>query len=90
MVMPVTVERPLPGCAHGPADWLCLAASPVFAAMAWAAAGDPMAFCASGPLPMNGMAAMYLLMALFHLPPWLRLVSRRARRFPSDTSTEGE
>ena len=58
--------------------WLGLAAAPTFALMAWAVAGA-MPICASapGPLPVDGMAWMYLLMSLFHLPPWLRLVSRR-------------
>jgi hypothetical protein len=27
---------------------------------------------------LTGMAPMYLLMAAFHLAPWLRLVGRRA------------
>ncbi len=59
-----------------PARWLALAAAPSFAAMAWITAASP-ALCLSdpGPLPLDGMAAMYLLMSLFHLPPWLRLVS---------------
>ena len=29
--------------------------------------------------PINGMVVMYLLMAAFHLSPWLRLVARRTR-----------
>lgn len=62
---------------RGMADWLCLAASPVFAVMAVLAQGD------SGPMicsamtdasPFGGMVPMYLLMSLFHLPPWLRLI----------------
>lgn len=59
----------------GAAGWLALAASPVFAAMAWAAAADPgpALLCAAGRLPIHGMPAMYLLMSLFHLPSWLRL-----------------
>jgi hypothetical protein len=56
---------------------LILAASPVFALMAWIAAKDSgaMALCShgSGMLPIGGMPAMYLLMSLFHLPPWLKL-----------------
>ena len=38
-----------------------------------------MALCAPGAglLPIDGMTAMYLLMSLFHLPPWLRLARRR-------------
>ena len=65
----------------GIAKWLCLAASPTFALMAWIAANDapPMALCSSGSsiLPVGGMTAMYLLMSLFHLSPWLKLASRR-------------
>ena len=67
--------------ARGAAGWLALAASPTFALMAWIAATDarPMALCSSGPgiVPIGGMTAMYLLMCLFHLPPWLKLASRR-------------
>ncbi|WP_152988273.1 hypothetical protein [Paracoccus sp. MKU1] len=60
----------------GAAGRLALAAAPCFAAMAGITAASP-ALCLSdpGPLPLDGMATMYLLMALFHLPPWLRLVS---------------
>jgi hypothetical protein len=67
--------------ARGAAGWLALAASPTFALMAWIAANDapPMAFCAPGSsiLPIDGMTAMYLLMSLFHLSPWLKLASGR-------------
>ncbi len=66
--------------AHGAARLLGLAASPTFALMGWAAASDgPMALCSSGAgaLPMHGMTAMYLLMSLFHLSPWLKLASAR-------------
>jgi hypothetical protein len=27
--------------------------------------------------PLGGMVPMYLLMSAFHLPPWLKLVSRQ-------------
>lgn len=39
----------------------------------------PAALCFSSPrlLPLDGMTAMYLLMSLFHLPPWLKLASAR-------------
>jgi hypothetical protein len=32
--------------------------------------------------PLSGMAAMYLLMSIFHSPPWLKLISsgRKGRR----------
>lgn len=68
---------------------LSLAASPVFALMAWSAAIHPRvgALCSSGPvwLPVDGMTAMYLLMAIFHLPPWLR-----AGAAPTPQPGEGE
>jgi hypothetical protein len=32
---------------------------------------------AAGSSTLDGMAPMYLLMAAFHLGPWLRLISRR-------------
>ena len=66
---------------RGPAGWLALAAAPTFALMAWIAANDapPMPLCSSGSssLPIGGMTAMYLLMSLFHLSPWLKLASGR-------------
>jgi hypothetical protein len=75
------------GCARrGAAGWLVLAASPTFALMAWVAASEttPMALCSAGSslLPLDGMQMMYALMSLFHLAPWLTLVSGRnpARR----------
>ena len=62
---------------RGATRWLALAASPTFAAMAWITASDPgaMALCSAGSNmpPISGMPAMYLLMSLFHLPPWLKL-----------------
>jgi hypothetical protein len=59
--------------------------------MAWRSAVDPMALCGAGMLPMGGMVSMYLLMSLFHLPPWLALVSHldwTAR--PQQNQTEGD
>lgn len=63
------------------ADWLCLAAAPTFGvmALATAAAGDQSyALCSAmhEASPLTGMGTMYLLMSVFHAPPWLRLVSR--------------
>jgi hypothetical protein len=59
------------------AGWIALAASPIFALMAWIAANDarPIALCSpgSGILPIDDMTAMYLLMSVFHLRPWLGL-----------------
>jgi len=67
--------------ARGAAGWLALAAAPTFALMAWTAArnASPMPLCSMAPgiLPIDGMTAMYLLMSLFHLSPWLKLVSGR-------------
>jgi len=64
--------------------WLAFAASPAFALMAWITAEDASrtALCGSGAriLPIDGMTAMYLLMSLFHLSPWLGSLSGRPRR----------
>jgi hypothetical protein len=62
------------------ASLLSLAAAPTFVVMAlWSAvAGGPTAMmCSSGGgvLSLNGMAAMYALMSVFHVSPWLTLLS---------------
>ena len=66
--------------AIGAADFLYLAAAPTFAIMALLTAvwggGSPDALC-SGASPLSGMVPMYLLMAAFHLAPWLKLISNR-------------
>lgn len=66
--------------AHDKARWLGLAASPTFTLMALIATIDapPPALCAASArlLPIGGMIAMYVLMSLFHLPPWLKLTGR--------------
>lgn len=78
----VAATRPSSLSGFGPADWLCLAAAPTFAAMALltAAYGGQDTTCISGPgaSMLGGMVPMYLLMAAFHLAPWLRLAARRA------------
>jgi len=65
------------------ADWLSLAAAPTFAAMALATphlGGAADMLCATPDVsPLAGMVPMYLLMSAFHLAPWLRLLSGRAR-----------
>jgi hypothetical protein len=65
--------------ASGAAGWLGLAASPTFALMAWIAANHTPPICSpsSSILPIDGMTTMYVLMSLFHLAPWLKLVSGR-------------
>ncbi len=67
--------------ARSAARGLTLAASPIFALMAWIAAkaASPPPLCSSDPTmaPIGGMTAMYLLMSLFHLSPWLKLASGR-------------
>lgn len=63
------------------AEWLSLAAAPTFAAMAVVAAvggGPADVLCSAGPAsPLTGMPAMYLLMAAFHVSPWLRRAAGR-------------
>jgi len=62
------------------ADWLCLAATPTFAIMALLTgiygSGPPDIFCSAAhdASPLSGMAAMYLLMSVFHAAPWLKLI----------------
>jgi len=81
--MPASVaDERGPGIGRGTADWLCLAATPVFAMMAVLSAtsgGEPDLLCAAihGTSPLNGMAVMYALMSVFHLAPWLRLIAAR-------------
>lgn len=69
--------------ALGAADWLRLAAAPIFAIMALlsGALGDEQhaIFCSAGDhsSPLSGMVPMYLLMSAFHSPPWLTLIAGR-------------
>jgi hypothetical protein len=70
--------------ARGVAEWLCLAANPSFAIMALLAGlhsvGTVGTVCSAGPgAALTGMVPMYLLMSVFHSPPWLRLISARRK-----------
>jgi hypothetical protein len=63
------------------ADSLTLAATPVFACMAlltlrYEDTRGLLCGAANGA-PWNGMVAMYLLMCVAHMPPWLKLLARR-------------
>jgi hypothetical protein len=63
--------------ARGAADLLCLAAAPTFAIIALLAtvlggSSDMPCAPAGDPSPLSGMGLMYLLMSVFHCPPWLR------------------
>jgi hypothetical protein len=66
------------------ADWLGLAASPVFALMALLTAtnggGPAELLCAAAPgAPLTGMVPMYVLMSLFHARPWIRRFSAQGK-----------
>lgn len=69
------IARPLAKASQWPL-WLGLAATPTCGVMAMVTfVGDAGAYQATcfGPAG-TGMALMYGLMALFHLPAWLRLI----------------
>jgi uncharacterized protein DUF899 len=80
--------------ALGVADWLCLAAAPTFAMMALltgvlGGAADTLCLAAHDASPLSGMVPMYLLMGIFHLTPWLKLISRTRRRARRSDSVRG-
>jgi hypothetical protein len=60
---------------------LRLAATPAFAIMALLSAtlgGGPADLLCAGSAPLlTGMVPMYVLMSVFHAPPWLKLVFGR-------------
>lgn len=67
----------IPGAAH----WVPFAAAPTFAMMALLTTvlggqSDMLCSVAQGASPLSGMALMYALMSIFHLAPWLKLLSR--------------
>lgn len=70
--------------------WLTLGAAPAFAAMAAltciAGGGAHATLCiaAPGASVLDGMAPMYGLMSVFHLAPWLKLITRRRSGDRSD------
>ncbi|MBB5574605.1 MULTISPECIES: hypothetical protein [Rhizobium] len=67
--------------AIGITHWLSLAAAPTFGIMALLTAtmGNADMICSTmqGASPFGGMVPMYLLMSVFHIAPWLRLLSRQ-------------
>jgi hypothetical protein len=58
------------------ADVLRFAAAPTFALLAVVSGGGSDMLCLQAS-PWGDMSVMYGLMSVFHLGPWLRLVSRR-------------
>jgi hypothetical protein len=78
------------GTPLGAADCLSLAAAPTFATMALleAAGGGPLSMLCSAS-PLGGMLPMYVLMAAFHLGPWLRLISRHSSFSASSRNSSG-
>jgi hypothetical protein len=67
--------------ALGMADWLSLSAAPGFAIMALLTEvfgqRDMLCLATRDPVALSGMTAMYLLMSVVHLAPWIRLITVR-------------
>jgi hypothetical protein len=60
------------------ASGLGLAAAPTFGILALLTNGEAQdMLCLHGTSPLGGMSLMYGLMSVFHMAPWLRLISRR-------------
>ena len=78
-----TIRESRPGAVlRRAANGLCLAAAPTFAVMALVSAhvdSQSAMLCVSTlhASPLSGMVVMYLLMSVFHLPPWLTLLAGR-------------
>jgi hypothetical protein len=75
----------------GASNYLRLAAAPTFAVMALLSCligsqQDLLCSAAHGVSPLSGMAAMYLLMSIFHSPAWLKLISSRRKGRPRGRS----
>jgi hypothetical protein len=71
-------------------DWICLAATPAFAVMALVTGvGGGMPGMPDMGSPLNGMAAMYVLMSVFHSTPWLKLISSRRNAPQPITRNQG-
>ena len=84
------LAQPTSDLAGFTAGRLSFAASPLFAAMATFSANSPGSIicpAVSALLPINDMALMYLLMGLFHLTPWLTLLSQRLAAQPDPIHT---
>ena len=68
------------------AEWLALAAAPTFALMSVVTgildSGAHQMTCSAAMhvSPLSGMVLMYVLMSGFHSTPWLKLISRWAKR----------
>jgi hypothetical protein len=71
------------------ADLLAFAATPIFAMMALVTTilgGDTLLiFCgaAHGASLPGGMVPMYLLMSVFHAPPWMKLIGAGSTGMPT-------
>ena len=78
---PSGMPRDVAGKAAWLARCLCLVATPCFALMALGCAispgPDPICSARGPGLHLGGMGAMYLMMSVFHLPPWLRGLRQR-------------
>lgn len=78
-------DEPSGNAATDRAGWLGFAAAPTFIGMAWITALGAPGTCSASWAPVSDMALMYLLMGLFHLPPWLRLFPKGSRRRAGQT-----
>jgi hypothetical protein len=84
------LAQPTSNLAGFAAGSLSFAASPLFAAMAAFSGNSPgsiICSAVSALLPINDMALMYLLMSLFHMTPWLTLLSQRPAAQPDPFPT---